>query len=513
MRKGGLLLLTLGFWVIALVVNSYGWQGRMAGMGDPFGLVEDESDLLIHPSAITKGQGTTFFGNYRFNYRDVTDWDYTLTSFDSGGVLQTRWPFRGAGDEQEHDALLGTAFPLGPGRMGLFFQYSAKRGDYDGKENEFYFGDNLFHTYRLESELDAFSLRILYGLPIGGTKLGGEIQLAYRQEENEDFVNEDQQLGNRASNTNYPLGAYFGKWLNLFPFMIPYDSEYWETLFKGSLETGIGPAKIAFTARGGFIFGADNHYKYEKVPDIGVTESVDMHGDVKGWRIGGDVWVRHPLSNGLSLPFLLKADYQSKTRDGDGEGVNFGSADYKHTRKEFQLEVGGGADRELKKGTRLAGGIYYGYLCDSTEFALERLIGGSHEFFDNSDYPRQTEHRVILRLSGEKEFSPSFAMRFGMTFFYGWMREDFKFDYADTGLGLTSYEDISMDGSHWGIRASLGSTVKFGRLLLEPFVGGGYEMLDLDGNGTDDLPFTGSLLEMDKTKKEWFIGGGFSIRF
>jgi hypothetical protein len=513
MRKGGLILLILSFSILSIPGSSYGWQGRMAGMGDPFGLVQDESDFLIHPSAITKGQGITFFGNYRFNYRGVTDWNYTLTSFDSGGVLQTRWPFRGAGDEQEHDALLGTAFPLGPGRTGLFFQYSGKRGNYDGKENEFYFGDNLFHTYRLESELDAFSLRILYGLPIGGTKLGGEIQLAYRQEENEDFVNEDQQLGNRAANTNYPLGAYFGKWLDLFPFMIPYDSKYWETLFKGSLEAGIGSAKIAFTLRGGFIFGGDNHYKYDRVPDIGVTESIDMRGDVRGWRMGGDFWLRHPLSNGLSLPFLLKADYQSKTRDGDGEGINFGSGDYKHTRKEFQLEVGGGADKELEKGTRLAGGIYYGYLRDKTEFNLERLIGASHEFFDNSDYPRQTEHRVILRLSGEKELSSSFAMRLGMNFFYGWMREDFEFDYADTGLGLTSYEDISMNGSHWGIRASVGSTVKFGRLLLEPFVGGGYEMLDLDGNGTDDLPLTGSLLEMDKTKKEWLIGGGFSIRF
>jgi hypothetical protein len=482
-------------------------------MGDPFGLVEDESDFLIHPSAITKGQGTTFFGNYRFDYRDVTDWDYTLTSFDSGGVLQTRWPFRGAGDEQEHDALLGTAFPLGPGRTGLFFQYSGERGNYDGKENEFYFGDYLFHTYTLESELDAFSLRILYGLPIGDTKLGGEIQLAYHREESEDFVNEDQQFGNRASNTNYPLGAYFGKWLDLFPFMIPYDSKYWETLFKGSLEAGISPAKITFTVRGGFIFGGDNHYKYERVPDIDVTESVDMHGKVEGWRIGGDVWLRRPLSNGLSLPFLLKADYQRKSRDGDGQGINFGSGDYKHTRKEFQLEVGGGADKELEKGTRLAGGIYYGYLWDRSEFFLERLIGASHEFFDNSDYPRQTEHRVILRLSGEKEFSSSFGMRLGMNFFYGWIREHFQFDYADTGLDLTSYEDISMDGSRWGIRGSLGSTVKSKRFILEPFLGGGYEMLELDGDGTNNLPITGSLLEMDKTKEEWFIGGGFSVRF
>jgi hypothetical protein len=59
----------------------------------------------------------------------------------------------------------------------------------------------------------------------------------------------------------------------------------------------------------------------------------------------------------------------------------------------------------------------------------------------------------------------------------------------------------------------LGSTVKSKRFILEPFLGGGYEMLDLDGDGTNNLPITGSLLEMDKTKEEWFIGGGFSVRF
>jgi hypothetical protein len=512
MRKEGLILFILSFSILTVLGTSYGWQGRMAGMGDPFGLVEDESDFLIHPSQIGATEGINFYGNYRFNYRDVTDWNYTLTSFDSQGVLQTRWPFRGAGDEQEYDALLGTTFPLGPGCAGLFFQYSGKRGSTDGEENEFYFGTRYFNTYDLESESDAFSLRILYGLPMGDTKFGGEVQLAYRQEENEDFVNEDQLSGSRALNTNFPLGGYHGKWLDLLPFMIPYDSKYWETLFKGSSETGIGPAKLAFTARGGFIFGGNNHYRYERIPDLGVTESIDMRGHVRGWRVGGDVWVRHPLSNGLSLPFVLRADYQKKTRDGDGQGIDFGSGDYKQSQKEFQLEVGGGADKAYGEGVRLAGGIYYGYLRDRTEFVLEKIMGASHEYFDNSDYPRQTEHRVILKLSGEKEFSSSFAIRLGMNFFYGWMREHFQFDYVDAGSGLTSYEDISINGTHSGFQASLGGTMKSGRVILEPFVGGGYEMLDLDGHGTDDLPFTGSLLEMDKTKGEWFIGAGFSIR-
>jgi hypothetical protein len=513
MRKGGLILLILSLSILTVPGSSHGWQGRMAGMGDPFGLVEDESDFLIHPSGIAENKGINFYGHYRYNYRDVTDSSYTLTSFDSGGVLQTAWPFRGSGDEQEHDALLGTAFPLGPGHTGLFLQYSGKTDHYDGEENEFYYASYFFHTYGLESELDAFSLRILYGLPVGDIKLGGEIQLAYHQEENEDFVNEDQQLGNRASNTNFPLGTHSGTWLNLFPFMIPYDSEYWEALFKGSAEAEICAAETALTVSGGFIFGGDNHYKYERAPEIGLAESIDMHGDVRGWRIGGDVWVRYPLSDGLSLPLLLKADYQSKTRDGDGQGINFGNGDYKQSQKTFHLEVGGGADKEWVEGTRLAGGIYYDYFWDSTEFVLERFIGVSHELFDSSDYPHQTEHRVILRLSGEKQFSPSFAMRLGMDLFYGWMKEHFESNHADTGSGLTSYEDISMDGSHWGIRTSLGCTVKSGRFILEPFVVGGYEMVDLNGNGTDDLPLTGSLLEMDKTQKEWLIGGGFSIKF
>ena len=73
-------------------------------------------------------------------------------------------------------------FPLGPGRMGLFFQYSGKRGDFNGRENEVDSGTSYFHRFSLDSDFDAFSLRLLYGLPMGGFKLGSEIQLAYRRE-------------------------------------------------------------------------------------------------------------------------------------------------------------------------------------------------------------------------------------------------------------------------------------------------------------------------------------------
>jgi len=55
--------------------------------------------------------------------------------------------------------------------------------------------------------------------------------------------------------------------------------------------------------------------------------------------------------------------------------------------------------------------------------------------------------------------------------------------------------------------------MKFERFLFEPFLGTGYEGLDLDGDGDASLPLVGPLLDMDKARKEWFIEGGFSIRF
>jgi hypothetical protein len=34
----------------------------------------------------------------------------------------------------------------------------------------------------MKSALDDFAFKLLYGLPIGGFKLGGEVQISYRQE-------------------------------------------------------------------------------------------------------------------------------------------------------------------------------------------------------------------------------------------------------------------------------------------------------------------------------------------
>ena len=141
------------------------------------------------------------------------------------------------------------------------------------------------------------------------------MQLAYRREENETFINEDFLSGNRAFQTNFPVGESQPA-LNLFPFMFPYDSKYWEALFKGSLRGAVGFGEFAFTMQGGFILTGDNKLEHGTVHPFGGPGTIDMDGDVRGWRIGGDLWVRSPLRDNISLPILLKVDYWEKTRDG-----------------------------------------------------------------------------------------------------------------------------------------------------------------------------------------------------
>ena len=508
--------------IFALSGVSYGWQGRMGGMGDPYGLVADESDFLIHPAKIAKGEGVRFFGDYRFLYTGVLDWDSEVDVFSPGGVLSAVFPKETSGDEQRHEVLVGSSFPLGPGRMGFFFTYAGMRGDYDGKQREeLYPGPAYYYdTYELNSDLDNFSFRLLYGLPVGGFKLGGEVQIVYRQEENKALFNVDAGI-NRWLYTNYPWGGIAGlvAGADTFPFLLPYDSRYWEALFKGSIEGKVGPLDLEFTLRVGLPFGGENQYEYERQVPIGTpVDSFRLNGDVQGWRIGGDVWARYPLAEDLSLPFLVRIDYQTKTRDGDGAGLLGLAGDnfaYKSQEQGLHLEIGGGLDKELSKGAKIAGGLYYNYLQGNNALQItDYPAGGGWTNNDSSDFPASIEHQVMLRLAGELELSPAVTLRMGLAPFLGWARQDFKFSQLTSAL--TGYtDDVSTDGYHWGIGASLGGTIKFKPITLEPFVNFGYQQLHLKGDG-DRVNSPGgldSLYEMSKDRDEWSIGGGLSVLF
>jgi len=510
MKRRMLVWSILPLLVVALAGVAQAGQGRMGGMGNPYGLVMDESDFLIHPAKIAKGEGQRFYGDYRFTYTDVMDWDYDVDVFLSGGGPLI-WFFRydTSGDEQTHAARIGTAFPLGLGRMGLFFNYEGKRGDYDGDVQSAFSPPT--DAYELTSDLDAFVLRLLYGLPTGGLNLGGEFQFSYHQEENASQLLQQSIAPSWLTNIDGSFSNWFSGNKNLLAFMMPYDSNYLEALFKGSLDAAIGPVEAAVTVRGGFIFNGDN-----QLERVGLLNLYDLDGDVEGWRVGGDLWLRYALADDLAIPFLVRIDYQEKTRDGDGilAGLLPGAPiDYDNTEKSFEIEVGGGIDTELGKGQRLAAGIYYNYHDTMDDFWM--TIPGTPLLSDYSKYPARIEHRVRLALVGEWDISTAITLRMGMEPFYGWIREDFE----STNFGILPFnrwtEDVSLDGSRWGIGASMGASVQFQHFTLEPFVGFGYQEINMDGDGTELLSLggIGVTTDVDELKREWCIGGGVSVLF
>src|SRR5208337_2234455 len=100
----------------------------------------------------------------------------------------------------------------------------------------------------------------------------------------------------------------------------PYDSSYWEALFKGSLERKIGPLDLEFTLRGGFDFGGQTKWSFDQQPPGTPFAGFVTKGDVQGWQLGEDLWLRYPLAMDLTLPFLVRVDYRQKARDGEGPG-------------------------------------------------------------------------------------------------------------------------------------------------------------------------------------------------
>ena len=495
-------LLCLSVLVFALAGTSQAWQGRMGGAGDPYGLLPDESDFLIHPAKFAQEEGIKFYGHYRFTYTDVMDWDFDYTEI--GGVV-IFYNYDSSGHEYNHDGLLGAATPMGPGRFGIFFTYDGMRGDYDGDEF-FSFGSN-FAEYELTKDLDNFAVRLLYGLPVGGMDIGMELGMAYRDEMQKTWLNlTDMSIGTQ----NY-IRSWTGPETSLLPLMIPYDSNYWELLWKAGMDMQLAPLTIDVGLRGGYIIISDNNYEYLGQAPVGANlADVDMDGDVAGWRIGSEIWVRVPGGSGMTLPFLFSIDYAEKKRDGDGIGAGLVDTglvyDYTHKEQSLDLKAGGGIEKELGGTILVAAGLYYNYLQGSDDVSFIR--NDVPTISDNSEFPSYTEHRVIVRLAGEKEFSPAVALRMGLDFFYGWVQEDFE--YTDGAF----FYAVSPNGYRWGIGGSLGGSVQFDSFTMEPFFNVGWQQYDLTGDGATTVGgVIVTTLDMDLSRNEWYIGGGCSFLY
>lgn len=252
MKRNWLFVFAALLFLTVLAAPVSAWQGRMAGAGDAYGLIEDESDYLTHPAVIAMSKGFNAYGHYRLTYDKTSKWDSKINVTDLSDFDHHFYNVDGYA--WKHEGLVGAAFQLGAGRMGVFLEYTGITGKYNGNETEQHWGYDYYYTIDMRDRLNNYSLRVIYGLPVGAVNLGAEVQLAYRDEEKKTVFDDEY--------VNYPEAAGGGSDIYelLYQYMIPFKSKYWEAQGKVSLAGLIGKAKYAFTLKGGAPFASDNKY-------------------------------------------------------------------------------------------------------------------------------------------------------------------------------------------------------------------------------------------------------------
>jgi hypothetical protein len=304
------------------------------------------------------------------------------------------------------------------------------------------------------------------------------------------------------------------------PFFFPNDSSYLEALFKGSLEKKIGPLDVELTLRGGIDLPGTNSsewdYLAESPPGTPVS-AFKANGEVHGWQAGGDLWLRYALSQDITLPFLVRADYLQRTRNGFGTGfsvpftTDFG---FRGEIRDLAITVGGGLDKEISKATRIAAGIYYNFL-QGKEFFTPLASNVAEAAMIDLTYPDSMEHQLLLRIVGEHVLSSAVTVRAGLNLFYGWVIPELRVNDLDTVFGVEMLQEGPGHGYDWGIMASFGGTIKVKPLTFEPFVGGGYRQLHLGMSGTAAVSPPPTFFPSADTisRNEWLVTTGLSILY
>ena len=505
MKKNNLLILAVVLAIISFASTSFAWQGRMSGMGDPFGLVSDESDLLVHPAKIVDGNGSNYYVDYKFNYVQVSKWNNTF-SYNPAIEGATQYPFMAKGSERDHAVSLGGTWAFGPGRLGLFLQYSTEDGSFNGSDNNG--TDIVSHdTFSFDPDSRSFDLKLIYGLPLGSWKLGTELAFAHKT-----IINSTSQFlgafGETA--TNDPIGAR-DPFFNIFPYGVPADLRWREASFKISAEKTIGPGVLTFTPRIATVIHGTSDYTSRFQSGSFILDDIDGTGNLTGWSTGADLWYRVKLNDTTTLPFVVRANYDRKRADISAyDSAAVQPIDLSSEAKQFVFEAGGGIDKNISKETKIASGLYYNYLQGKTMFMYD-YINESNYIVANNETPLEKENRIVLKAVCEHIFSPAVTARAGINAFYGWVRDRYDFINTLDGLNLES-QDLKTSGHRWGVTASAGTTLTVARLSIEPFINGGLQKTKLDNSSGSFTP-PATTVSLQSAKSEWNIGGGVSIKY
>lgn len=501
MKKTILLLAALFLFNLVVHSQSFAWQGRMAGTGDAYGLVEDESDFLIHPAAIaSSGKDTNAYGAYRVNYKRISQWDNT-TAVPSEN---RDYPYESNGHELGNVGNIGTSLPIGNGRIGIFFEYLGKISDYSGEENDYGAGTHD-HRFDIKTGSHFLNLNTVYGKSAGNFKLGGQFQLSYKNEHNASYFRDlesknvyDAILGSPAQ--------------DLYTYKIPFESDYYELLGKLSVEGAIGTVKNTLTLKGGAPLPFASNNKYDSKDG---TFEVTMKGEVAGWNIGCDYWLRLPLSKDFSMPFLVSIVHKRITRDGSGNSNDSSRVSYENNTENTNVTTGGGADFYFNKSTKIAIGLYYDYLRSIEDILIKDDHTTNVISLDYPNYPKNTENRVTIKTMIETKLTPGFSLLSGLNAFYGKITSKYYSTASSTATGRAIESDLSTDGYNWGFNISLGTAVKTGNADVEPFINFGYYKLKIDGNGVYNSYITAQYFSAtgESEKTDWTLGGGLSVRY
>jgi hypothetical protein len=147
--------------------------------------------------------------------------------------------------------------------MGVFFSYDKKTGDYDGNGSYSFLDvddaglpyiDTKRLNYDMDSRLDNYASRLIYGRPARCVDLGLELGIGYRTEAQNGTVIVPAELGDddvaAKGSRNYIFGWATPE-LSLFPFMIPYNSSYWELFGKAGVRRKFNAVDVDWSVHGG----------------------------------------------------------------------------------------------------------------------------------------------------------------------------------------------------------------------------------------------------------------------
>ena len=479
-------------------------KDRTADMAKPYGLLDAETDFLVHPAAMMRVDKVRSYMSFGTVYEKTVEED----------IAGDNWAGKDYTERGRHDwtagASVGIVVPVDVGRMGFFVDYGGNlfsRGAYE-QVNTTWNHSNWQYITSDSIQYDAITLKALYARPFtDGVVLGVEIDLANRREQSEfNFL---------------ALHDGYREWGTI-------DSNSWRATLKGSLESMIGPSKLTTTISGGMILGEDGNiarYDPASVYHRDGTKAFDHTGH---W-IGLESWLRVPVSANITLPFLLRLDYQKEVREDRGQGVPsdkgmVGRYLTENSYDRLDIEIGGGIEKRLDRGIKLAGGLYYEYIQSNAGFARDDFppyISNIYQWHTRS-FARRTDHRLTLRLAAERELFPTLTIRGGMAAFAGLPAErngstELHIDHSGKRHFYAPTFDSSAGSSRTlGIGGSLGMTWTTKAMVIEPYIHGGLYFDEVCGQVTESTDYTywkDTAVPGPFRKYTWHTGAGLAVKF